>query len=158
MTDLAEVTLDEALASLDPPVPMAIVAMGRFGGAELSYASDLDVLLVSAARPNAEARAAEETAEALVRTVNGHDAGGAALHRSTPTLRPEGRDGPLARSLDGYRSLLRAVGPDLGAPGPDPGPARRRRRRRRRVASWPWSTTSSGGARWTTTASGRSAA
>ena len=30
-----------------PPVRgMAVVAMGRFGGAELAYASDLDVLLV----------------------------------------------------------------------------------------------------------------
>jgi len=27
ISDLAEVTLEEALASLDPPVPMAIVAM-----------------------------------------------------------------------------------------------------------------------------------
>ena len=33
-------------ASLDPQVPFAVVAFGRFGGAELGYASDLDVAFV----------------------------------------------------------------------------------------------------------------
>ena len=32
--------------SLDPQVPFAVVAFGRFGGAELGYASDLDVAFV----------------------------------------------------------------------------------------------------------------
>ena len=103
MSDLAEVTLDEALASLDPPVPMAIVAMGRFGGAELSYASDLDVLIVFGGHTNADVTAAEETAEALVRTVKGTTPAGR-LYTLDTDLRPEGRDGPLARSIDGYRT------------------------------------------------------
>jgi glutamate-ammonia-ligase adenylyltransferase len=103
MSDLAEVTLEEALASLEPPVPMAIVAMGRFGGAELSYASDLDVLIVFDGRTNAEVTAAEETAEALVRTVNGTTPA-TRLFTLDTDLRPEGRQGPLARSIDGYRT------------------------------------------------------
>ena len=32
--------------TLDPQVPFAVIAMGRFGGGELSYASDLDVIFV----------------------------------------------------------------------------------------------------------------
>ena len=32
--------------SLDPPLPFAVIGMGRLGGAELSYASDIDVLFV----------------------------------------------------------------------------------------------------------------
>jgi glutamate-ammonia-ligase adenylyltransferase len=103
MSDLAEVTLQEALAALDPPVPMAIVAMGRFGGAELSYASDLDVLIVFDGRTNAEVKAAEETAEALVRTVRGATPA-ARLFTLDMDLRPEGRDGPLARSVEGYKT------------------------------------------------------
>jgi glutamate-ammonia-ligase adenylyltransferase len=103
MSDLAEVTLEEALASLSPPVPMAIVAMGRFGGAELSYASDLDVLIVFDSQTNADVTAAEETAEALVRTVNGTTPA-TRLFTLDTELRPEGRDGPLSRSIDGYRS------------------------------------------------------
>ena len=103
LTALAEAVLEVALATLEPPVPMAVVAMGRFGGAELSYASDLDVLMVHDGTTAEEAAAAEVTAEALLRFVNG----------ATPAerifildadLRPEGKDGPLARSLEGYRS------------------------------------------------------
>ena len=103
MSDLAEVTLEEVLASMDPPVPMAIVAMGRFGGAELSYASDLDVLIVFDGHTNADVAGAEETAEALVRTVRGTTPA-ARLFALDTDLRPEGRDGPLARSIDGYRT------------------------------------------------------
>ncbi|HYX43671.1 MAG TPA: hypothetical protein VE760_01425, partial [Acidimicrobiales bacterium] len=42
----AEACLGAALDSLAPPLPFAVIAMGRFGGAELSYASDLDLLFV----------------------------------------------------------------------------------------------------------------
>ncbi|HEX2118214.1 MAG TPA: hypothetical protein VHF91_03455, partial [Acidimicrobiales bacterium] len=46
LTALAEACLSAALDSLEPALPFAVIAMGRFGGAELSYASDLDLLLV----------------------------------------------------------------------------------------------------------------
>ena len=39
-------SLEGALRSLDPQVPFAVVAFGRFGGAELGYASDLDLAFV----------------------------------------------------------------------------------------------------------------
>jgi glutamate-ammonia-ligase adenylyltransferase len=106
LTELAEVTLQHTLESLNPPVPMAIVAMGRFGGAELSYASDLDVLIVFEGRTTNDVLAAEETAEALVRTVNGTTPAGRLFILDTE-LRPEGRQGPLARSIEGYRTYYR---------------------------------------------------
>src|SRR5262249_20110404 len=43
LTHLAEACLEAAVASLEPPLPFAVVGMGRLGGAELSYASDIDV-------------------------------------------------------------------------------------------------------------------
>ena len=43
---LAEASLEVALEALDASLPFAVIALGRFGGAELSYASDLDVLFV----------------------------------------------------------------------------------------------------------------
>ena len=43
---LAEASLEGALRSLDPKVPFAVLAFGRFGGAELGYASDLDLAFV----------------------------------------------------------------------------------------------------------------
>ena len=103
LTALAEAVLESALAALDPEVPMAVIAMGRFGGAELSYASDLDVLFVYEGSTAGHFAAAEHTAAAFLRFVNG-ETPAERIFAVDAGLRPEGRDGPLARSLDGYRS------------------------------------------------------
>ena len=47
------------LDALAPPFPFAVIGMGKLGGAELSYASDLDVLFVHDGRPAAAERLAE---------------------------------------------------------------------------------------------------
>ena len=103
LTDLAEAVLESALAASRPPVPFAVVAMGRFGGGELSYASDLDVLFVYDGPGPPEFEIAERSAEALLAFVNGKT-GALRLYELDPDLRPEGKQGPLARSLDGYRT------------------------------------------------------
>jgi glutamate-ammonia-ligase adenylyltransferase len=103
LTALAEVCLEAALAVHAPPVPFAIVAMGRFGGAELSYASDLDALFVYDGTTPEDFRVAEKTAESLLRFINGTTPS-ARVYPLDLDLRPEGKDGPLARSLGGYRS------------------------------------------------------
>jgi glutamate-ammonia-ligase adenylyltransferase len=86
-------------------VPFAVVAFGRLGGAELGYASDLDVAFVYDGSGRADAEEAERLASGLLRFVGGGtpaeqvwavDAG----------LRPEGRNGPLARSLESWRAYL----------------------------------------------------
>src|SRR5262249_37608572 len=41
---LAEVCLGAALELTEPAVPMAVIGMGKLGGRELNYASDVDVL------------------------------------------------------------------------------------------------------------------
>ncbi|MEA2825845.1 MAG: [glutamine synthetase] adenylyltransferase / [glutamine synthetase]-adenylyl-L-tyrosine [Actinomycetota bacterium] len=106
LTTLAEASLQAALDALAPSLPFAVIAMGRFGGAELSYASDLDLLFVYDGQNTvdvkaADFKAAEKVAESLVRFL----AGTTPATRIYPIdlgLRPEGKDGPLARSLDGY--------------------------------------------------------
>ena len=103
LADLAEVVLEEALTLIRPPVPMAIIAMGRFGGAELSYASDLDVLIVFEGEASASV---EQAAEDLLRLVQG-DTPTAGLYRLDADLRPEGRQGPLARSVEAYAAYYR---------------------------------------------------
>ncbi|MGH9180966.1 MAG: bifunctional [glutamine synthetase] adenylyltransferase/[glutamine synthetase]-adenylyl-L-tyrosine phosphorylase, partial [Acidimicrobiales bacterium] len=106
LSALAEAVLVSALAAVEPRVPLAVIAMGRFGGAELSYASDLDVLFVYDGAGPVHFSAAEQAAEALVRLVNGATPA-ERIFRIDADLRPEGRDGPLARSLDGYRAYHR---------------------------------------------------
>jgi glutamate-ammonia-ligase adenylyltransferase len=103
LTALAETTLEAALSTLEPTAPMAVIAMGRFGGAELSYASDLDVLLVYDGTTNADFAAAEATGEAFMRFMNGATPA-ARVYTVDADLRPEGKQGPLARSLEGYRT------------------------------------------------------
>ncbi len=101
LTALAEATTEMALAQLDPQVPCAVVAMGRFAGGELSYASDLDVLFVH----DGDAQEGLRVASGLVRFL----AGATPAQRIYPidaTLRPEGRQGALSRSLEGYSAYL----------------------------------------------------
>ncbi len=103
LTALAEACVAAALDTLRPKLPFAVVALGRFGGAELSYASDLDLLFVYDGSTPADFTAAERLGEQLVRFL----AGASPPSRIYPVdlaLRPEGKDGPLARSLDGYRA------------------------------------------------------
>ncbi len=101
LTTLAEACLRAALDALAPTLPFAVIAMGRFGGSELSYASDLDLLFVYDGHTPENFASAEKVAEALVRFL----AGTTPSTRIYPVdigLRPEGKDGPLARSLEGY--------------------------------------------------------
>ena len=119
LADLAAAALEAALAiarsELPPdsaPARLAVIAMGKCGGRELNYASDVDVIFVAApagapphsAGPDAaeaEAaalRTATRLAAGLVRTCSQSTPEGA-LFPVDPNLRPEGRDGPLARTL-----------------------------------------------------------
>ena len=81
----------------------AMIAMGRLGGAETTYASDADVLFVHEARPGADRHEAADEAEAVARWVV------RLLSQAQPhpfevdaDLRPEGRQGPMSRSLGSY--------------------------------------------------------
>ena len=95
LTALAEATVGAALGSVEPDLPFAIVALGRFGGTELSYASDLDVLFVH----DGDAAEGERAATALLRLLRG-------VHDIDTGLRPEGRQGAIARSLDAHEAYL----------------------------------------------------
>jgi len=85
---------------LPQPPGIALVAMGRFGGAELSYASDLDLLVVFDDEALAVAEA-EKVARDLLELVNGATPVQGS-YRLDLSLRPEGRKGVLARSLKAY--------------------------------------------------------
>jgi glutamate-ammonia-ligase adenylyltransferase len=81
------------------------VALGRFAGEELSYASDLDVVFVHEAATAAERAEAQRLAVGVLRFVGGAT-GAQRIYAVDTNLRPEGRDGPLTRSLDGYTTYF----------------------------------------------------
>ena len=101
LTALAEACLEVALAGLEPSVPFTVIGMGRLGGAELSYASDIDVLFVYDGDRASDFDAAERIAEQLVTEIGATTSEGQTF-RIDARLRPEGNQGPLARSLGGY--------------------------------------------------------
>lgn len=87
-----------------PPAAVAVIGMGRLGGGELGYGSDADVMFVCEPSPGVdEARAVKwsvSVAEQL-RTLLGSPSDDPPLEVDA-NLRPEGRNGPLVRTLGAY--------------------------------------------------------
>ncbi|WP_419930288.1 bifunctional [glutamine synthetase] adenylyltransferase/[glutamine synthetase]-adenylyl-L-tyrosine phosphorylase [Candidatus Poriferisocius sp.] len=101
LTLIADAAVAAAVDGLAPEVPFAVIGLGRYGGLDLSYASDLDVIFVYEGATSDEARAANRTARGLLREIGAQTAEGRAWEIDA-RLRPEGENGQLARSLEGY--------------------------------------------------------
>jgi glutamate-ammonia-ligase adenylyltransferase len=87
------------------PIDFAVIAMGRLGGSEVGYGSDADVLFVFEPRDGAlpeglASRMANDVAERLRRLLSASSADPPLVVDAN--LRPEGRNGPLVRSLRSY--------------------------------------------------------
>ena len=117
LTDVTQATLAGALEVAERtvaltrpdgrvPTRMALVAMGRFGGGELGYSSDADLIFVHQPYPDADEQEASDAAFAIANDIR------RLLMAPSPDpaleidadLRPEGRQGPLVRSLESYRA------------------------------------------------------
>jgi [glutamine synthetase] adenylyltransferase / [glutamine synthetase]-adenylyl-L-tyrosine phosphorylase len=87
------------------PLRFAVIAMGRLGGGETGYGSDADVLFVfepdGAAAGDDPARLANAVAGALRALLAAPSSTDPPLEVDAD-LRPEGRNGPLVRSLASY--------------------------------------------------------
>ncbi|RYJ20281.1 glutamate-ammonia-ligase adenylyltransferase [Streptomyces sp. L-9-10] len=116
VTDLNAATLAGALRAVvrerwgdTLPTRFAVIGMGRFGGHELSYGSDADVLFVHEPREGVSeheaARAANEVVAEMRRLLQ--------VPTSDPPLlidadlRPEGKSGPMVRTLASYAAYYR---------------------------------------------------
>ncbi|MFZ3557062.1 bifunctional [glutamine synthetase] adenylyltransferase/[glutamine synthetase]-adenylyl-L-tyrosine phosphorylase [Streptomyces sp. BH055] len=91
------------------PTRFAVIAMGRFGGHELSYGSDADVLFVHQPREGVDDHEAAQAANKVVSEMRRL----LALPSADPPLlidadlRPEGKSGPLVRTLKSYEAYYR---------------------------------------------------
>ncbi|MBU1589155.1 MAG: bifunctional [glutamine synthetase] adenylyltransferase/[glutamine synthetase]-adenylyl-L-tyrosine phosphorylase, partial [Actinobacteria bacterium] len=106
LTDITTAVLSGALSlahRFGDGIEFGIVAMGRYGGSELGFGSDTDVMYVYRAA-GASDEEAQQRAETIVH----------ALSRLTEDLRipldldiglrPEGKNGAIVRSLESYRA------------------------------------------------------
>ncbi|MEV0990547.1 bifunctional [glutamine synthetase] adenylyltransferase/[glutamine synthetase]-adenylyl-L-tyrosine phosphorylase [Streptomyces sp. NPDC049949] len=142
LADLATATLRAALRIASAAAPedaaacrLAVIAMGKCGGNELNYVSDVDVIFVGDAPPGADegraVQAATRLASHLMRICSETTIEGT-IWPVDANLRPEGRNGPLVRTLAShlayyqrwaktweFQALLKARAvagdPDLGA-------------------------------------------
>ncbi|MFI5511689.1 bifunctional [glutamine synthetase] adenylyltransferase/[glutamine synthetase]-adenylyl-L-tyrosine phosphorylase [Mycobacterium sp. NPDC051804] len=88
------------------PARIAVIAMGRLGGAELGYGSDADVMFVCEPNEGFEDSAAVKWSVSVaekVRTLLGTPSADPPLEVDA-NLRPEGRNGPLVRTLASYEA------------------------------------------------------
>ncbi|MGQ9698041.1 MAG: DUF294 nucleotidyltransferase-like domain-containing protein, partial [Armatimonadota bacterium] len=106
ISDLADALIRAAYDVCVSPQspPFAVIAMGKLGGRELNYSSDVDLLFVyDAPSPDDQTafREANRLAERLVSALSKPTSEGY-VFRCDVRLRPGGRSGHLARSLAGY--------------------------------------------------------
>jgi [glutamine synthetase] adenylyltransferase / [glutamine synthetase]-adenylyl-L-tyrosine phosphorylase len=81
-----------------PPPQLAVIGMGKCGGGELNYVSDVDVIFVGDSED--ELAAATRLASAMMRVAS-------ACFEVDAALRPEGKAGALVRTLDGHLTYYR---------------------------------------------------
>ncbi|HEV2096048.1 MAG TPA: hypothetical protein VGQ82_06055 [Chthoniobacterales bacterium] len=93
LSALAEATLIFVNQLLGAEDEVTIIAVGKFGGAEISYGADLDVLLVGE-----NARAAQDLIGAMAQA-----SADGSLATLDARLRPDGEKGPIIGPLESYR-------------------------------------------------------
>ncbi|NLA09212.1 MAG: bifunctional [glutamine synthetase] adenylyltransferase/[glutamine synthetase]-adenylyl-L-tyrosine phosphorylase [Microbacteriaceae bacterium] len=114
LTDITDVTLQTLLRIVrreivppeDDALEFAIIGMGRFGGAELGFGSDADIMFVYRAR-GVDPERAHKLALALVAELRARSDDHRMPLELDADLRPEGRNGPMARSFDAYAEYYR---------------------------------------------------
>ena len=113
LSDLAAGTLDAALAiarvrvgAAATSARLSVIAMGKCGGHELNYVSDVDVIFVyepvDDAPDTVAARAATQLAAQMMQICSDHTAEGT-IWPVDANLRPEGKAGHLVRTLASHR-------------------------------------------------------
>jgi glutamate-ammonia-ligase adenylyltransferase len=113
LADLAMATLGGALRIARSEEPdaascrLGIIAMGKTGGRELNYCSDVDVIFiyepVDGQDPDVAVQAATRLAATTMRLCSEHTPEGV-IWEVDANLRPEGKDGALVRTLSGHVS------------------------------------------------------
>lgn len=99
LTELADAAVQAALDEVDPESRLAVVALGKYGGHELSFGSDLDVIILApdGVSPTKWAK----TVAALLKILQHNEAPGPAFEVDA-RLRPHGQDGPYTVTLAAF--------------------------------------------------------
>ncbi|GMA96832.1 hypothetical protein GCM10025881_36560 [Pseudolysinimonas kribbensis] len=106
LADITSALLQGVLSLVHRPgdgIEFGVIAMGRYGGAELGFGSDADVMYVYRSA-GADDDRAQRTAEQIVKELNRLTEDLRLPLDLDIGLRPEGRNGAVVRSLESYRA------------------------------------------------------
>ena len=108
LTAVADALISGVLAALQAAgetdgIAFAVIGMGRLGGRELGFGSDADVLWVYRAA-GADAETAARTARRTVERITALTDDPRLPLDLDADLRPEGRNGPIVRTVEAYRA------------------------------------------------------
>lgn len=114
LTTVSEVTIQATLRAVrrevvpeeDRALDFSVIAMGRFGGGELGFGSDADVMYVYDAN-GLDPERAHILATRIVAGLRTYSEDQRVPFELDAGLRPEGRNGPLARSFEAYAEYYR---------------------------------------------------
>ncbi|MEY2518819.1 MAG: [glutamine synthetase] adenylyltransferase / [glutamine synthetase]-adenylyl-L-tyrosine [Verrucomicrobiota bacterium] len=123
LSQLAEICLREVYTYWDselrsrrggPDTPFAILGLGKLGGRELNHSSDIDVIFLYGEEGQISANLTyhewfNQLGAKIIETFAASDPDGA-LFRIDLRLRPEGKAGPLARSLESMENYYAGFG------------------------------------------------
>lgn len=108
LSRLADAAVAGAALGIGADRHFAIIALGKLGGLELNYSSDIDLIFV---RPDSatDQASADRVARALVQLVGKQTPEGH-LYRVDMRLRPEGSSGALTRTLSSCMEYYERIG------------------------------------------------
>ncbi len=107
LSDVAAVFLRGLLSLIgEARIDLGIIAMGRFGGEELGFGSDADVMFVY--EPvDTDVDSAQKIAESVISELKRLATDPLLEFELDLDLRPEGKNGPVARSLESYAAYYK---------------------------------------------------
>ena len=111
ISQVADVCVQRALdaTGLDKE-PFAVIAMGKWGGLEVNYSSDIDALFVASDDVDQEAlHRLQRQAPQFIRLIS-DNTGDGFVFRVDMRLRPEGKMGPLVRTVGQYLRFYERYG------------------------------------------------
>ncbi|CAB4689254.1 MAG: bifunctional [glutamine synthetase] adenylyltransferase/[glutamine synthetase]-adenylyl-L-tyrosine phosphorylase [Actinobacteria bacterium] len=113
LSQLTELYLQAMLAAIQESIEsdqqaaldFAIIAMGRFGGEELGFGSDADVMYVYESESDSEI--AQKQAELIVSLLKKYTSDNVLEFEIDIDLRPEGKNGAVVRSIESYENYYK---------------------------------------------------
>ena len=113
LSELTEVYLQAMLSAVQESIHVdqqaaldfAIIAMGRFGGEELGFGSDADVMYVY--ESDGDSELAQKQAEQIVSLLKKYTSDNVLEFEIDIDLRPEGRNGAVVRSIESYKNYYK---------------------------------------------------